>query len=147
MEWSKEEINALYEKVMAKAATDSDFRKELRDSTAMREGGREKAPDSFQSKVIKKDPAHAQRRLYCRIWSTGELDENPPECSSRWALLLMPAAGMHVQLRQEWNKGNLRPVKDRQTLIFEKLHVFGLSELRKSAVNKSSGNWMDMIDS
>ena len=60
--------NALYEKVMAKAATDSRFQKgtfgrPLRQQLRRWPG---KNSDSFKVKVIEKDPA-PQRRLYCRI--------------------------------------------------------------------------------
>ncbi|HUM83043.1 MAG TPA: NHLP leader peptide family RiPP precursor [Lachnospiraceae bacterium] len=94
MEWSKEEINALYEKVMAKAATDSDFRKELlEDSTAAIEKvAGKKLPDGFKVKVIEKDPAYAETFVLPDM-ITGELDENSLDAVAGGACFVDACAG------------------------------------------------------
>jgi hypothetical protein len=58
MAWTQEEMNEVYAKVMQKATTDEEFRKELLESpkTAIEKLTGEALPDDYKIKVLENDP-------------------------------------------------------------------------------------------
>jgi hypothetical protein len=74
MVWTQEEMNEVYAKVMQKATTDEEFRKELLDSpkSAIEKLTGEALPDDYKIKVLENDPNYTA--TFVLPSSAGELN-------------------------------------------------------------------------
>lgn len=105
MDWSGEEINALYKQVMVKASTDSEFRNELLTDTdkAIGKMAGKKLPEGFKVKVIEKDPGYAETFILPDLVS-GELYDNQLDAvagGSAFPHTMCPIHGCYVEAEEK----------------------------------------------
>jgi hypothetical protein len=77
MSWSQEKMNELYAKVMQKATTDEEFRKELLENpkTAIEKLTGETLPDDYKIKVLENDPNYTATFVLPDLRNDLDVDE------------------------------------------------------------------------
>ncbi|MDR3156710.1 MAG: NHLP leader peptide family RiPP precursor [Lactobacillales bacterium] len=80
MAWTQDEINGVYSKVMQKATTDEEFRKELlaNPNAAISKLTGEALPEDYKIKVLENDPNYTATFVLPNL-SSGEVDINELE--------------------------------------------------------------------
>ena len=95
MEWTKEEMEALYASMQKKAMTDEEFRKELladANKALAKLAGKE-LPEGVKLKVVEQDPAYTATFVLPNLLSE-EVDMEDLDKAAGGGICLMEAPGM-----------------------------------------------------